>query len=128
MSYEYAGSLYENAADRDVAMVEGFIAAQGLEEGLENALELTAYEIFAEMADVGWTPDEGWSVDLDDLWDCALGRLVWSVRDELDMSQAELGEALGYNQRHISRLENGDRPVKPVVLRALQQLLSEGGQ
>lgn len=125
MGYEYAGTLYDTESKRAAAQVLDYIWPRmaDLEEAVSNAISCgDAATVKAEMDEHDWSvdyPDE----DFEDIWNEALGQLVWSVRDALDMSQAELGEALGYDHRHIGRMEDGDRPVKPVVLRALLQML-----
>ena len=44
------------------------------------------------------------------------------IRERLEMSQAELGEMLGYTWRHIHNLENGHTGIRANTALAMQTL------
>ena len=44
---------------------------------------------------------------------------IWDLREDLDMTQQEIGEALGFSQRTYAYYESGQRIIPPQVLCAL---------
>ena len=57
----------------------------------------------------------------------AVGGRIQKARNELEISQAELGEAIGLDQPQVSRIERGERGVESdKLLRLLVELRRRG--
>ncbi|MFB7940162.1 helix-turn-helix domain-containing protein [Streptomyces sp. NPDC056049] len=75
--------------------------------------------------------DSGWEVDPDDEWGVAVvatvGRQLRLRRESVGMSAAEFGEALGYGEDLIYKIEGGKRIPRPEYLDKADKVLRADG-
>ncbi|MGJ7414454.1 helix-turn-helix domain-containing protein [Streptomyces cinereoruber] len=75
--------------------------------------------------------EPGWEVDPDDDWGVAVvatvGRQLRLRRESVGMRAAELGEATGYGEDMIYKIEGGKRIPRPEFLDKADEVLAAGG-
>ncbi|MFB7515531.1 helix-turn-helix domain-containing protein [Streptomyces sp. NPDC056144] len=75
--------------------------------------------------------EPGWEVDPDDEWGVAVvetvGRQLRLRREAVGMRAAELGEATGYGEDMIYKMESGKRIPRPEFLDKVDEVLGAGG-
>jgi transcriptional regulator with XRE-family HTH domain len=74
----------------------------------------------------GGTEEQDWEEGSDDILK-TVGKHVKHWRERTGMTQAELGQAIGYGQEQVSSVERGRRAPKPEFLDAADEVLSAGG-
>ena len=79
----------------------------------------------------GETDDAGWEVDPDDEWGLAVvatvGRQLKLRRESVGMRAGKFGEAVGYGEDMIYKLESGKRIPRPEFLDKADEVLGAGG-
>lgn len=79
----------------------------------------------------GETDEQGWEVDPDDDWGLAIvttvGRQLKLRREAVGMRAGKFGEAVGYGEDMIYKLESGKRIPRPEFLDKADEVLGAGG-
>ncbi|MGW7258871.1 helix-turn-helix domain-containing protein [Streptomyces sp. NPDC054834] len=77
------------------------------------------------------TDEPGWEVDPDDEWGVAVvatvGRQLKLRREAVGMRAAEFGEAVGYGEDLVYKIEGGKRIPRPEYLEKADEVLGAGG-
>lgn len=126
MSFEFAGMLYRTEGDLAYALVEGWINAGGFQDPDEVLAEASDKQLVEEMWDAGWTHE---TVD----WDMAIeaaqrirrdriAATIRAIRDELELTQAQLGERLGVSQPAVAQWEAGTTKPDLAQIGALRRM------
>lgn len=75
--------------------------------------------------------EPGWEVDPDDDWGVAVvatvGRQLRLRREAVGMRAAEFGEAVGYGEDMVYKIESGKRIPRPEYLDMADEVLGAGG-
>ncbi|MEU2282886.1 helix-turn-helix transcriptional regulator [Streptomyces sp. NPDC013178] len=79
----------------------------------------------------GETDEPGWEVDPDDEWGLAIvatvGRQLKLRRESVGMRAGKFGEAVGYGEDMVYKLESGKRIPRPEFLDKADEVLGAGG-
>ena len=57
-----------------------------------------------------------------------LGRNIRAVREMRNLTQEALAQAIGYSQRHVSRIEKGEMPLKEECIQRIATALEVSPQ
>lgn len=130
---EYGGCLYSTEAALAYALCESWLDAGGLNDIDEILAGGTDAELAREMIDVDdWTHE---AVDMEmaisameDIRRDRISITIRAIRDELELTQAQLGERLGVSQPAVAQWEAGTTKPNLAQIGALRRLDDELGE